>query len=139
MPVAPRLVWVEHSTASAHVSESSGTRSRSTTSSDSGNTSNSSASTPRFGRSLLTSSVRNSVWLASVLGNVGVHELDYVSSNRSLKNGWKVDLLGSGGAISAVHRNYRSCSSHVRFNLKIHNKSFVSEILFKKLHDVGSG
>jgi len=57
MPVAPRLVWVEHSTASAHVSESSGTRSRSTTSSDSGNTSNSSASTPRFGRSLLTSCV----------------------------------------------------------------------------------
>jgi hypothetical protein len=39
-----------------------------------------------------------------------------------LENGWKVDLLGSGGAISAVHRNYRSCSSHVRFNLKFNNK-----------------
>jgi hypothetical protein len=84
MPVAPGLVWVEHSTASAHVSESGGTRSGSTTSTDSGNTSDSSASTPRFGRSLLTSFGGNSVRLASVLGNVGVHELDNVSSDGSL-------------------------------------------------------
>ena len=84
MPVAPGLVWVEHSTASAHVSESGGTRSGSTTSSDSRNTSNSSASTPRFGRSLLTSFSGNSVRLTSVLGNVGVHELDNVSSDGSL-------------------------------------------------------
>ena len=85
VPVAPGLVGVEHSTASAHVSESSGTRSGSTTSSDSGNTSDSSASTPRFGRSLLTSFGGNSVWLTSVLGNVGVHELDNISSDGSLK------------------------------------------------------
>ena len=85
VPVSPGLVGVEHSTASAHVTESSGTRSGGTTTSDTGDTSNSSASTPGLGGSLFTSGGRDSVWLTSVLGNVGVDELDDVSSDGSLK------------------------------------------------------
>merc|ERR1712035_144413 len=108
VPVAPGLVGVEHSTASAHVSKGSGTRSRSTTTSDSGDTSNGSTGTPGLGGSLFASGGRDSVWLTSVLGNVRVDELDDVSSNGSLEDGWEVDLLGGGGTVSTVHRNYRS-------------------------------
>jgi len=112
VPVAPGLVGVEHSTASTHVTESSGTRSGGTTTSDTGNTSNSSASSPRLGGSLFTSSGGDSVWLSGVLGDVGVDELDDISSDRSLEDGWEVDLFSGGRAISAVNGNYWSSSSH---------------------------
>jgi hypothetical protein len=84
VPVAPGLVGVEHSTASAHVTESSGTRSRGTTTSDTGNTSDSSASSPRLGGSLFTGFVGDGVWLSGVLGDVGMDELDDISSDGSL-------------------------------------------------------
>lgn len=84
VPVSPGLVGVKHSTASAHVTECSGTRSRGTTTSDTGNTSDSSASSPRLGGSLFTSVAGDGVWLSGVLGDVGVDELDDISSDWSL-------------------------------------------------------
>ena len=54
MPTAVNLGWSKHVTSTAHVAESTLTGTMSTTSTDTRNTSNSSASTPRFSTGLMT-------------------------------------------------------------------------------------
>jgi hypothetical protein len=67
VPSSPGLGGCEHSTSTAHVSESTLTCSVGTTTRDSGNTSNSTTSTPRFSRVVVTSKLGNGVSLSLVL------------------------------------------------------------------------
>lgn len=69
VPLSPRLGRGEHSTTSAHVTESGLTGSGSTGTRDTGNSSNSSTSTPGLGRGLLTGLGGDGVSLSSVLGH----------------------------------------------------------------------
>jgi len=58
---------------------------------DTRNTGNSTTSTPRFGRGLLTSLVRDSISLTLVLGHVGVDKVDNIRTNGSLEDGRERD------------------------------------------------
>lgn len=69
VPFPPSLGRGKHSTTSAHVSESSLTGSLGTTTTDSRNSGNSSSSSPRLGRGLVTGLFRDSVCLSPVLGH----------------------------------------------------------------------
>jgi hypothetical protein len=69
VPLSPGLGRGEHSTTSAHVSESSLSGSLGTTTSNSRNSGNSSSSSPRLGRGLVTSLLRDGVSLSPVLGH----------------------------------------------------------------------
>lgn len=69
VPSSPGLGWGEHSTTSAHVTEGSLSRSLCTTTRHTGDTGNSSSSTPRLGRGLVTSVLGDGVWLSLVLGH----------------------------------------------------------------------
>lgn len=69
VPFPPGLGGSEHSTASAHVSESSLTGSLGTTTTDTGDTGDGSTGTPGLSRGLVTSVLGNGVGLSSVLGH----------------------------------------------------------------------
>ena len=69
VPLSPSLGWGEHSTASAHVTESGLTRSLGSSTTNTGDTGDGSTSTPRLGRGLVTSVLSNGVSLSPVLGN----------------------------------------------------------------------
>jgi hypothetical protein len=69
VPLSPGLGRGEHSTTSAHVSESSLSGSLGTTTSNSRDSGNSSSSSPRLGRGLVTSLLRDGVSLSPVLGH----------------------------------------------------------------------
>jgi hypothetical protein len=68
VPASPGLGRGEHATLAAHVTEGTLTRARVTTTSNTGNTSNGTTSTPGLGRVLVTSARRNGIGLAAVLG-----------------------------------------------------------------------
>lgn len=69
VPFPPSLGRGEHSTTSAHVTESSLSGSLGTTTTDTGDSGNSSSSSPRLGRGLVTSLLGNGVSLSPVLGH----------------------------------------------------------------------
>ena len=70
VPFSPDLKWSEHSSLSAHVTESGLTSSGSTRSRDSWDSCNGSSSSPGLGGVLSTSLVENGVTLSSVLGKL---------------------------------------------------------------------
>jgi hypothetical protein len=94
VPVPPGLGRGEHTSTTTHVPESSLTRTVSTTSTDTGNTSNSTTSSPRLSRCLVTSIYIHSIRLPRVLANVLVNKVDDVRSDGSLKD----SRHGDGGA-----------------------------------------
>lgn len=69
VPLPPSLGRGEHSTTSAHVTESSLSRSLGTTTTDTGDTGNSSSSSPRLGRGLVTGLLGDGVSLSPILGH----------------------------------------------------------------------
>ena len=69
VPLPPGLGGSEHSTTSAHVTESGLTGSLGTTTADTGDTGDGTTGTPRLGRGLVTSVLSDSVSLTPVLGN----------------------------------------------------------------------
>lgn len=69
-----------------------------TTSTDTGNTGHSSTSTPRLGGRLVTSLTGDGVGLTTVLGDVGVDELDDIRTNGGLQDSG--DLDGSRGLLA---------------------------------------
>jgi len=81
VPLAPDLVGGEHTTSSAHVTEATLSRARSTSSSDTGNTCDGTTGSPRLGRGLLSGNGLNSIRLTLVLGNVLVNALNKINTD----------------------------------------------------------
>jgi len=81
VPSSPNSGGGKHSSLSAHVSKSSLSGSRGTSSRNSRNTGNGSSSSPGDGRSLLSSHLRDRVWLSVVLGHSSVDISNHVISD----------------------------------------------------------
>jgi len=97
VPSSPDFKWGEHSSFSAHVTEGSLTGSGGTRSRDSWDSCYSSTSSPGFGGVLGTSLVENGVTLSSVVGKVGVDEMDKIVSDWSRKDTWHWGTVGDLG------------------------------------------
>lgn len=91
VPLSPGLGRSEHSSASAHVTESGLAGSVGTGSTNSGNSSNGSTSSPRDGRGLLTSVGGDGVSLSLVLGDTGPDGVDDIGSDGGLEDGGEDD------------------------------------------------
>ena len=96
VPFSPGSEGSEHATLSAHVTESGLSSSGGTRSGNSGNTSDSTSSTPRLGGVLMSLLVENTVSLTSVLSHVGVAEGNDIISDGSRENGGHSGLSGDG-------------------------------------------
>jgi len=86
VPSSPGLQGSEHTTLTALVTESSLSVSMGTRTTNSGNSGYGSTSTPRLSGVLVTLSGINSGSLSSVLGKVGMNELNNVQSDGGLEN-----------------------------------------------------
>jgi hypothetical protein len=98
----------EHSSGTAHVTESSLTSTVSTGTVDTRNTGNSTTSTPRLSRGLVTSLLGDGISLTLVLGHVGVNKVDNIGTDRSLEHSRKSQ--SGTGAIVGVDVDNRSSS-----------------------------
>jgi len=87
VPPSPGAGGSEHSSTTAHVTEGSLTCTVCATTRHSWNTSHSSTSTPRNGRSLCTCPLRNRVWDSGVLAKVGLNILNDVASDGCVQHG----------------------------------------------------
>ena len=108
VPFSPDLEGSEHASLTAHVTESTLTGSVGTRARDSGNTGDSATGTPRLSGMLVTSPVEDGVTLSSVLGHVGVAELDEIISDGGGEHGGHVQSLSDGsilGGVSGVDRD----------------------------------
>lgn len=101
LPLSPDLKGSEHATLTAHVTESTLAGTVSTGARDSGDTCDGTTSTPRLGGVLVASVPEDTVTLSSVLGHVGVAELDEIISDGGGENGGHAGgtrhLFGIGG------------------------------------------
>jgi len=88
VPFSPDFKWSEHSSLSAHVTESGLTSSGSTGTRDSWNTSDGSTCTPGFSGVLSTSFVENGVTLSSIFGKVRVNKMNEIVSDWGGEYGW---------------------------------------------------
>ncbi len=111
VPAAPCLGGGEETTTTAHVTESTLARAASTTTRNTGDTSNGTTSAPRLGRVTHTSAVLNGVGLATVLGHVGVNLLNDIRTDRGSEHGRGLNLLGLG-AIKLEHRKNGTNGGH---------------------------
>lgn len=94
VPSSPGLKGSEHSSLSTHVTEGTLTRSVGTASTNSGNSSNGTTSTPGFSRVLHTGILLDSVSLTNVLGDLIVNELNDIKSDGSSADFRKSNLSG---------------------------------------------
>lgn len=113
VPLPPGLGRGEHSTTSAHVTESGLARSLGTTTANTGDTGNGTTGTPRLGRGLVTGVLSNGVSLSTVLGDrlcfffhvvrdIARFALSYISSSDSLWTCWTTSSLM--GAVKTAGR-----------------------------------
>lgn len=113
VPLPPGLGGSEHSTTSAHVTESGLARSLGTTTANTGDTGNGTTGTPRLGRGLVTGVLSNGVSLSTVLGDrlcfffnvvrdIARFALSYISSSDSLWTCWTTSSLM--GAVKTAGR-----------------------------------
>jgi len=103
VPFAIDLQGSEHATSTAHVSESSLTGAVGTTTTDTGNTSDSTSSTPRFSGGLVTGFLGNSLSLTTVLTDLVEDNAHDIRANRSGEDGGRLDLGISGLSLLVVH------------------------------------
>ncbi|KAH3673894.1 hypothetical protein OGATHE_001874 [Ogataea polymorpha] len=108
VPSSPDLGWSEHTTASAHVTESSLAGSVGSATANSWDSGNGSTGTPGLGRGLVTSVLSDGVSLSLVLVDSGEDGVDNIWSDRSLEHGWERQRAGSGLAVEADDGNLRS-------------------------------
>ena len=99
VPFSPGSEGSEHATLSAHVTESGLSSSGGTRSGNSGNTSDSTSSTPRLGGVLMSLLVENTVSLTSVLSHVGVAEGNDIISDGGRENGGHSGGSGDGNLL----------------------------------------
>ena len=88
LPLSPDLEGSEHATLAALVTESTLTRAVSTGTGDTGDTCDGTTSTPRLGRVLVAGVPEDTATLTSILGHVGVAELNDIISDGGRKDGW---------------------------------------------------
>merc|ERR1719378_26153 len=100
VPSAPDSGWGKHASTSAHIPESSLTRSVGTSSTNTGNTCNGTTSSPRFSRGLVTSQTAHGIRLSLVLCHIGVDKVDHVVSDWGTEHGREGHLLCSLTLIS---------------------------------------
>merc|ERR1719278_1270766 len=120
VPPSPLLGGSEHASSSAHVSKGSLARPVGTATPDPWDPSNSTTSSPRLGRGLVTSRLRHAVGLTLVLGNVVVHQRDDVRPDRSSEDSWETDGGPGGSILVAVDANQRPrrCQRHLGFSCR---------------------
>lgn len=113
LPLSPDLEGSEHATLAALVTESTLAGTVSTGTRDTGNTGDGTTSTPRLGGVLVAGVPEDTATLSSVLGHVGVAELNDIISDGSSEDGGHLagasDLLRLG----SVHANSRTGSHSV--------------------------
>lgn len=111
MPLPPDLGGGEHTTLTAHVTESGLTGTVGTTTGDTGNPGDSTTGTPRFGRVLMTSLHVYSVRLTVVLRHVCVSSVDEIwTDGRDEHSGHRL-LADLSGIRGGENGNKRACSS----------------------------
>lgn len=115
VPSSPGLEREGETTLTTHVSEGTLASSVSTRAADSGNTSNSATSSPRFGRVLHTSLGINSVGLTGVFGQVVVNKLDDIVSNGGVEDAGEADFRQDFSLVLVVE--YRHGGSEHRYAL----------------------
>jgi len=109
VPSSPGLGGCKHSSSSAHVSESSLSGTVGTSSANSGNTSDGTTGSPRLSRCLVSSVLRHSIRLSSVLVQVLEHVLNHVGSDGSSEYCREGDV--TGGLVACVY-SYERSSGH---------------------------
>jgi hypothetical protein len=112
VPLSPGLGRSEHTTATAHVTESSLTSTVSTRTTNTGDTGNSTTGTPRDSGGLLTSVGSDGVSLTLVLGNTSPDRVNNVGTDGGLENGGENDVRGSGLSGGGVDGNLGASNRH---------------------------
>ena len=100
----------EHAALTAHVTEGTLTGTVSTGARDSWDSSDGTTGTPGLGGVLVASHVVDGVTLSSVLGHVGVAELDEIVSDGGREDGGHGGGAGDAGAVGGVHTDGRTGS-----------------------------
>ena len=112
VPLSPGLGRSKHTTATAHVTESSLTSTVSTRTTDTGDTGNSTTGTPGDSGGLLTSVGSDGVSLTLVLGNTSPDRVNTVGTDGGLENGGEDDVRGGGLSGGGVDGNLGASNRH---------------------------
>ena len=112
VPFAEEHEGSEHAALTAHVTEGTLTGTVSTGARDSWDSSDGTTGTPGLGGVLVASHVVDGVTLSSVLGHVGVAELDEIISDGGREDGGHGGGAGDAGAVGGVHTDGRT-GSHI--------------------------
>mmetsp|Transcript_46732 Transcript_46732/g.53903 ORF Transcript_46732/g.53903 Transcript_46732/m.53903 type:complete len:288 (-) Transcript_46732:4-867(-) len=112
VPSSPHLSRGEHSSLSAHVTESSLSGSVGSRSRNSGNSGNSSSGSPRLGTVLMTSLQTDSISLSGVLGDVVMHEMDDIISDGSSEHGGQRHGVQNLSRVLSVEDTEEGSGSH---------------------------
>ena len=110
LPLSPDLEGSEHATLTAHVTEGTLAGTVSTGARDSWDSSDGATSTPGFGGVLVTGVPEDGMSLSSVLGHVGVAELDEIISDGSSEDGRHVGGASNLLSVGGVHADGRTGS-----------------------------
>jgi len=108
LPLSPDLEGSEHATLTAHVTEGTLAGTVSTGARDSWDSRNSATSTPGLGGVLVTGVPVDSMSLSSVLGHVGVAELDEIISDGGREDGGHVGGSSNRLGVGSVHADGRT-------------------------------
>lgn len=102
VPASPDLGRGKHATTTAHVSESTLSGSGGTAARDTGDTGNSTSSSPRLGRGLHTSLLRDGVGLAGVLGHEVVDVVHNIGTDGGGQHGRQSSLGNDGARVGRI-------------------------------------
>jgi hypothetical protein len=102
VPSSPDLGRREHATSTAHVSERTLSGSGGTTTGDTGDTGNSTASSPRLGRGLHTGLLRDGIGLTGVLGHEVVDVVHNIRTDGGGHHGRQVGLGNNGTRVGRI-------------------------------------
>jgi len=113
VPPAPSLGGVEHTSATAHVTESTLTGTVGTSTRNTGDTRDGTTGTPGGSGGVVTSLVLDGDGLTTVLVHVGVNDANDIGTEGGLENLGKAEAGLLGGAIGLVDRNGRTSLRHL--------------------------
>ena len=111
VPLPPRLGGGKHAAGATHVAKGGLSGTLGSSSVNTGDTGNGTASSPTHSRGLVTSTHRDGISLTVVLVDVRVHKLNNIRTKGGGHNSREGDL-GTLGSISVEHSDQRTCGSH---------------------------
>ena len=114
LPLSPDLERSEHATLAAHVTEGTLAGTVSTGARDSWDSSDGTTSTPGFSGVLVASVPEDGMSLSSVLGHVGVAELDDIISDGGREDGGHSGGSGNSLSVGSVHADGRTGSHYCK-------------------------